>query len=146
VRIETMGEELDPQVRPWRLGAAVFTAFAGVAVALALVGLFSAVSYGVTQRMPEFAVRLALGAKRTTLVAVVLGDGMRHASIAVGAGLLLAAAGSRFIAELLYGVSPNDPAVFGAVAVTVPAVAVLASLLPARRAMRIQPVEVLRAD
>ena len=146
VRIETMGEELDPQIRPWRLGASVFTAFAALAMALALVGLFSAVSYGVTQRVPEFAVRLALGAKRTTLVGVVLRDGMRHAAIAVAAGLLLAAAGSRFIAELLYGVSPNDPAVFGAVAVAVLAVAALASLLPARRAMKVQPVEVLRAD
>ena len=146
VRIETMGEVLDPQIRPWRLGAAVFTAFGLLAMALALVGLWSSVSYGVSQRVPEFAVRLALGAKRGSLVAVVLRDGLRHAVIAVAAGLLIAAAASRFIADLLYGVSPRDPAVFGSIGFGVVVVAALASLLPARRAVRIQPVEALRAD
>jgi putative ABC transport system permease protein len=146
VRIETMGAELDDQVRPWHLGASVFTAFATLAIVLALVGLFSAVSYGVSQRVPEFAVRLALGAKRSSLVTVVVRDGLRHAVTAVVAGLLVAAVASRFIADLLYEVSPHDPAVFASIAIGVPVVAALASVLPARRAVRIQPVDALRAD
>jgi predicted permease len=146
VRIETMGEALDDQIRPWRLGASVFTAFGLLAMGLALIGLWSSVSYGVSQRTPEFAVRLTLGAKRWSLVTAVVRDGLRHAVLAVAAGLLIAAIASRFIADLLYGVSPRDPAVFGTVAVGVLAVAALASLLPARRATRIQPVEALRAE
>ena len=146
VRIETMGEELDPQIRPWRLGASVFTAFGVLAVALSLVGLWSSVSYGVSQRVPEFAVRLALGAKRGSLVTAVLRDGLRHAVTAVTVGLLIAAGASRFIADLLYEVSPLDPAVFGSIAVGVLVVAALASLLPALRAIRIHPADALRAD
>jgi predicted permease len=146
VRIEGLEAALEDQVRPWRLGASVFTTFAALAIALALVGLFSAVSYGVSQRVPEFAVRLALGARRASLVTVVLRDGLRHAVTAVVAGLLIAAVASRFIADLLYEVSPHDPVVFASIAVGVPVVAAVASLLPARRAVRIQPVEALRAE
>jgi ABC-type antimicrobial peptide transport system permease subunit len=146
VRIEIMGEALDDQIRPWRLGASVFTAFGVLAMGLALIGLWSSVSYGVSQRAPEFAVRLALGAKRRSLVTAVLRDGLRHALVAVAAGLIIAAVASRFVADLLYGVSPYDPAVFGTIAVGVLAVAALASLLPARRAIRVQLGQALRAD
>jgi F0F1-type ATP synthase membrane subunit c/vacuolar-type H+-ATPase subunit K len=144
--IETLGEALDPQIRPWRLGAAVFTAFGMLAIALAIAGLWSSVSYAVSQRTNEFAIRLAIGAGRTSLVTLVLGDGVRTAAIAVGAGIIIAAIASGFIADLLFEVSPRDPAVFGGIAGAVLAVATLASLLPAWRATRIQPVEALRAD
>jgi putative ABC transport system permease protein len=144
--VETLGEALDPQIRPWRLGAAVFTAFGLLAMALAMVGLWSSVSYAASQRTNEFAIRLAVGAGRTSLVKLVLGDGVRTAAIAVGAGLLIAAPASGFIADLLFEVSPRDPAVFGTIAAAVLAVATMASLLPAWRATRIQPVEALRAE
>jgi ABC-type antimicrobial peptide transport system permease subunit len=146
VRIETLGEALNPQIRPWRLGASVFTAFGILAMGLAMVGLWSSVSYAASQRSREFAVRLAIGAKRASLLRLVLGDGLRNAAAAMAAGLVIAAVASRFIADLLFEVSPRDPAVFGAVAGTVLAVATMASLLPAWRATRIHPAEVLRAD
>jgi ABC-type antimicrobial peptide transport system permease subunit len=117
-----------------------------LAIALAIAGLWSSVSYAVSQRTNEFAIRLAIGAGRTSLVTLVLGDGVRTATIAVGAGIIIAAIASGFIADLLFEVSPRDPAVFGAVGGAVLAVATLASLLPAWRATRIQPVEALRAD
>jgi ABC-type antimicrobial peptide transport system permease subunit len=145
-RIETLGEALDPQIRPWRLGATVFTVFGMLAIALAVVGLWSSVSYAVSQRTNEFAVRLALGAKRTTLIGLVLGDGFRNALTAIAAGMAIAAVASGFIADLLFEVSPRDPVVFGGIAGAVLAVALLASLLPAWRATRIQPIEALRAD
>jgi predicted permease len=146
VRIATLGEALNPQIRPWRLGAAVFTAFGLLAMALAMVGLWSSVSYAVSQRTNEFAIRLAIGAGRASLVKLVLGDGVRTAAVAIGAGLLIAAAASGFIADLLFEVSPRDPVVFGTIAGAVLAVATMASLLPAWRATRIQPVEALRAE
>lgn len=146
VRVETLGEALNPQIRPWRLGAAVFTAFGILAMVLAMVGLWSSVSYAVSQRTNEFAVRLAIGAQRTSLMALVLGDGLRNALTAIAAGMAIAAAASGFIADLLFEVSPRDPAVFGGVAGAVLAVATLATLLPAWRATRIQPIEALRAD
>jgi ABC-type antimicrobial peptide transport system permease subunit len=112
---------------------------------LAMVGLWSSVSYAASQRSREFAVRLAIGAKRASLMRLVLGDGIRNAVAATAAGLAIAAVASRFIADLLFEVSPRDPAVFGAIAGTVLAVATVASLLPAWRATRIHPAEVLRA-
>jgi hypothetical protein len=146
VRIEALGDALDDQTRPWRLGATVFTAFGALAVVLALVGLWSSVSYGVSQRMPEFAIRLALGARLPLLVKDVVWDGLRHALVAVAAGLSAAAVASQFIGDLLYGVSPRDPLVFGAIAAAVPVVAAVASALPARRAISAKPADALRAD
>ena len=79
VSIETLGEVLNPQIRPWRLGASVFTAFGMLAVILAVIGLWSSVAYAVSQRTQEFAVRMTLGAQRSSLVALMLKEGMRNA-------------------------------------------------------------------
>ena len=146
VRIETLGEALSPQIRPWRLGASLFTVFGSLAVLLAMIGLWSSVSYAVSQRRHEFAVRLAVGATPTRLVRLVLNDGLRTALIACAAGLLIAAGTTPLIRDLLLQVSPRDPAVFAAVAAGVLAVATLASLWPALRASRVDPAEALRAE
>ncbi|MGB7217323.1 MAG: ADOP family duplicated permease [Vicinamibacterales bacterium] len=146
VSIETLDEALNPQIRSWRLGAAVFTAFGVLAMTLAMVGLWSSVSYAVSQRTREFAIRLAMGAEPTALLRLVLLDGLRNAAVAIAAGVTIAAFASRFIADLLFNVSPRDPVVFGATAVAVLAVAAAASLLPAWRSTRIHPADVLRTD
>ena len=146
VRIETLGEALNPQIRPWRLGASLFTAFGSLAVLLAMIGLWSSVSYAVSQRRHEFAVRVAVGATPTRVVRLVLNDGLRTALVACAAGLLLAAGTTPLIRDLLLQVSPRDPAVFAAVAAGVLAVATLASLWPALRASRVDPAETLRAE
>ena len=146
VRIETLGEALNPQIRPWRLGASLFTAFGSLAVLLAMIGLWSSVSYAVSQRRHEFAVRLAVGATPTRVVRLVLNDGLRTALIACAAGLLIAAGTTHLIRDLLLQVSPRDPAVFATVAAGVLAVATLASLWPALRASRVDPAQALRAE
>ena len=146
VRIETLGEALDPQIRPWRLGASLFTAFGLLAVLLAAIGLWSSVSYAVSRRRHEFAVRLAVGSSRGGLVGLVLTGGLRTALIASAAGLLIAAGATPLIADLLLDISPRDPAVFAVVAAGVLAVATLASLWPALRASRVNPAEALRAE
>jgi ABC-type antimicrobial peptide transport system permease subunit len=104
------------------------------------------VSYIVSQRTGEIGVRLALGAEPGTVAAMIVRQGGVVALGGVLAGLAAALAGGRLIASLLYDVSPRDPAVFAAAAITLFGVAVLACWLPARRAARVSPVEALRAD
>ncbi len=146
IRIDTLGELLNPQIRPWRLGASLFTVFGSLAALLSLIGLWSSVSYAVSQRRHELAVRLAVGSTPTGLVRLVLNDAVRTALIACAAGLLVASAATHLIRDLLFNVSPRDPAVFAAVAAGVLAVATLASLWPALRASRVNPAEALRAE
>lgn len=146
IDIKTLGDALDPQLRPWRLGASVFTAFGILAVILAVIGLWSSVAYAVSQRTHEFAVRMALGARRASLVTLMLKDGLRDALMAIAAGLVVAAMGSRYLTDLLHGVSPRDPMVFVAVAAGILAVATLASLLPSWRVSSIESVAALRTD
>ena len=146
IGIEALGDVLDPQIRPWRLGASVFTAFGILAVLLAVIGLWSSVSYAASQRRQEFAIRLAVGESRETLLNRVLGDGLRNAVVSVAAGVLIAGLASSFIADLLFDVSPHDPLVFGTIAGVILVVATLASLFPAWRAANVRPADALRAD
>ena len=146
IDIATLGKALEPQIRPWRLGASIFTAFGMLAVILAGIGLWSSVAYAVSQRTPEFAIRMALGAHRGSLITMMLKDGVRDALVAIAAGLVVAAVASRYLADLLYGVSPRDPLVFVAVAAGILSIAALASLLPAWRVSAIDPAAALRMD
>jgi putative ABC transport system permease protein len=146
IKIETLGEALDPQIRSWRLGASVFTAFGVFALILAMIGLWSSVAYAVSQRRHEFAIRLAVGANRLSLIGMVLKQSMRVSLVAIATGLVIAYLGSRFIADLLYRVSPHDPLVFVSVTAGTFIIATLASLAPACRANRIKPAQSLRAD
>ena len=146
IDIATLGEVLEPQIRPWRLGASIFTAFGMLAVILAVIGLWSSVAYAVSQRTPEFAIRMTLGAHRGSLITLMLKDGLRVALTAIAAGLLVAAVASRYLTDLLYGVSPRDPLVFVAVAAGMLSIAGLASLFPAWRVSGIDPAAALRMD
>jgi putative ABC transport system permease protein len=146
IKIETLGEALDPEIRPWRLGASVFTAFGLFAMVLAMVGLWASVAYSVSQRTHEFAVRMAMGATWRSLVSVIIREGMKNTLVTVAAGLLIAYLVSRFIADMLFNVSPYDPVVFVSVAAGILIVSTIASLLPAFRAARIDPARSLKAD
>jgi ABC-type antimicrobial peptide transport system permease subunit len=145
-RIETLGEALDPQIRPWRLGASVFTAFGILATILAMIGLWSSVAYAVSQRTREFAIRKAVGAGDGSLIALMLKGGLRRATIAVAIGTVAAWLASPLLADLLFQVNARDAAVFAAVAAGVLLVAVAASVAPSWKATRVHPAAILRHE
>jgi putative ABC transport system permease protein len=145
-RITLMSDALENQYRPWRLGATLFATFGGLALIVAAVGIYSSVSYGVSQRVHEFGVRVALGARTTDVVAHVVGQGLRIVSMGIGLGAVLTLAAGRLVASLLYGVSPNDPAAMAIVAGILIVVSIVAALSPAWRAARVDPMTALRTD
>jgi ABC-type antimicrobial peptide transport system permease subunit len=108
--------------------------------------LYGVISYGVTQRTKEIGVRVALGAEPTAVTRLVVGSGLRLAIAGVAVGAAGAVAATRALSGMLFGVSASDPSTFAAITLSVAAVALLASYIPARRASRIDPVEALRAD
>jgi predicted permease len=127
-----------------KLFTRIFSTFAVIALVLAAVGLYGLVSYSVAQRTREIGVRIALGADRRDVVRMVVRQGMALTAIGLLLGLLGSWGVTRVIAGLLFGVSPTDPATFGGILFVLAAVAALASYLPARRAMRVDPVTALR--
>ena len=145
-RLTTMGKAMEPEYRPWQLGATLFTLFGVLALIVAGIGIYSTVSYAVSQRTHEFGVRVALGARAGDVLRQVLGEGLPTVAIGVVIGMLLALAAGRLVASLLYGIAPNDPSAMVVVAVVLLAIAGLAALLPAWRAARADPVAALRAD
>jgi putative ABC transport system permease protein len=144
--IHTMDELLSETVAQARLQTHALSLFAGIALVLAAVGLYGVIAYAVTQRTREIGVRMALGAQKGAVLALVIGQGMKLAVLGVALGLAAALALTRVLRNLLYGIPPNDPATFAAVSVLLLAVALLACWLPARRASRIDPMEALRHE
>ena len=145
-RITRMSDALEPQYRPWRLGATLFSTFGILALVIAAVGIFSTVSYSVSQRTHEFGVRIALGARIGDVLRLVVGEGLRTVAFGVVIGILLALAGGRLIASLLYGIKPNSPGVISIVASILLVVAALAALAPAWKAARVDAMTALRTD
>jgi hypothetical protein len=129
-----------------RLRTALLTAFAATAVSLAAIGLYGTLSYFVSMRRREIGVRMAMGAPRREIAASFVRQGLRVALAGSIAGLWLAAALGRALSEMLYGVSALDATTFAGVLVLVLATTALASLWPAIRAARIEPIKVLRED
>jgi predicted permease len=146
LRINPLQATLDPQVRPWRLGATMFLVFGGLALLIAAIGLYSVIAYGVAQRRTELGVRMALGAGVAGIVVMVLRQGLALVLIGIALGLPLALFGARRIESLLFETAPADVTVFGGVALLLVVIAVLASVLPAARAGRTDPAEALRPD
>lgn len=146
VAVQPMTSLLDRQRRSWDLGATMFTAFGVLALVVVAVGLYGVINYNVTQRMHELGVRVALGARRTDVMRLVVTEGLRLAAAGVVIGSLIALAASRWIQPLLFEQSAKDPVVFALVAAVIVAVASVASSLPAAKAMRADPSVVLRAD
>ena len=145
-RSTTMAASMEPDYRPWRLGATLFTLFGLLALIVAAVGVYSSVSYGVSQRTHEFGVRAALGATTGNVLSQVLGEGLRTVAIGVVVGITLALAAGRLVASLLYGVKANDPGAMAIAAIVLFAIAAVASLVPAWRAAKADPAEALRSD
>ncbi|MDF2771178.1 MAG: permease, partial [Geminicoccaceae bacterium] len=137
---------VDNQSQSWRLGATLFVAFGGLALAVAIVGLYGVVSYSVTQRMHELGVRVALGARSVDVVRLVVVQGVRPVSMAVGIGLAIAWAVAPRVQPLLFKQSAVDAVMYAGVGVTMLVVAVVASAIPAARAARVDPRTALRSD
>ncbi len=146
VNVTPLREIVDPELRSWTLGATMFLAFGGLALLLAGIGLYSVIAYDVAQRTHELGVRIALGARLRDVVRLVVGDGLRVALLGVMAGGVLALWAAGWIAPLLFEQSPRDPAILGAVSLTLLGVAVVASAIPALRATRVDPNVALRTE
>jgi ABC-type antimicrobial peptide transport system permease subunit len=141
-----MADVLEPQIRPWRLGATIFVAFGALALVVAAVGTYSVIAYAVSQRAHEMSVRVALGARAADLLRLIVGQGVRLAVLGVVCGSVVAIVASHVIASLLYETSARDPLIVGAVALLLVLVATIASGIPAWRATRADPVVALRSD
>jgi predicted permease len=142
----TMEQRLSTSISPQRFRTILLSIFAGLALLLSAAGIFGVISYWATQRTREIGIRMALGAKRSDVLRLVLGQGMRLTAIGVGLGLAAAFAFSRFIASLLLGVGPDDPLTFAGVTLVLTGVSALACWIPARRAARVDPIVALRHD
>jgi putative ABC transport system permease protein len=139
-----MDEHLARSLSKPRFLSTLVSAFAGLAVTLALIGIYAMMAWSVSERRQEFAIRAALGARRGELVALVMRKGLILAAIGISGGLLAARAATGVLTGLLYGIQPGDPAAFALTAFVVALVALAASYIPARRAMRVDAVSALR--
>ncbi len=137
---------IDPQLRSWRLGATLFSAFSMLALGIAAVGLFGVVSFVVTQRTQEIGVRLALGGTSRGVARLVVSDALRMVSIGVGVGVVGALAAGPVIASLLFQTSPREPASIVVAGFVLMVATLVAAAWPAWRAGRVNPVVALRAD
>ncbi|MFI5227810.1 MAG: ADOP family duplicated permease [Gemmatimonadales bacterium] len=147
VQTVTVGDDyIRDALAPTRFALALLAAFSIIALVLSAVGLYGVVAYAVTQRTREFGIRVALGAEPRAIARLVLGDGARRVAAGVVIGALAAVAATRSLTNMLYGVTTTDPLTIAGVVSLVVVVALLASYLPARRAVRIDPMEALRAE
>ena len=145
-QVRTMEQVAAQSTARPRLRAQLVVAFAALAAILAAVGIFSVLMFMVQQRAREFSVRMAVGASAGDLLRLVLGGGLKLTAIGVAIGLAASAALVRSLATLLYGVRPFDPLTFVTAPILLVAVALLACLAPAIRALRSDPVAALRAE
>jgi putative ABC transport system permease protein len=146
VTVGALERTLEPQLRPWRLGATMFTLFGVLALVVAAIGLYGVIAYSVAQRLHEMGVRIALGARTSDLLRLVVGEGIRVALLGIVLGAAAAFAAGKLLASLLFGVPARDPLTFGVVALVLLLTATLASLVPAWRASRVDPNLALRAE
>ena len=144
--VRTVEQILDPQARAWTLGATMFSLFGLLALNLAAIGLYSVLAFDVAQRTRELGIRRALGATKSRLLRSVVYQGAGFGLLGVGLGLVGAYFAAPYANDLLFGVSPRDPAVFAVVAVVLIAVSGAASLIPGLRATHVEPTEALRAE
>ena len=144
--IRTMVQVIDGGLTSQRFSALLLGVFAGVALLLAAVGIYSVLSYIVRGRRREIGIRTALGARTTDVLRMVIAEGMSPALVGIAAGTIAALASAKVMKTLVFGVSASDPLTLAAVAATLALVALIASLVPAYRALRLDPVKALRAD
>jgi len=145
-RTQTLEQLLRTSVAPRRLNMMLLAVFAAIALVLAAVGLYGVMSYAVSWRTHEIGIRMALGAQQTNVLAMVVRQGMAMALLGLAIGLVGAFSLSRLLRGLLFGVSPTDPTTFAGVSILLVIVSVLACLIPARRATRVDPIIALRTE
>jgi putative ABC transport system permease protein len=144
--VQTMDDVVSgANARP-RFTLVLLATFAAVALVLAAVGIYGVISYAVSRRTHEIGVRMALGATPRNVVRLIIGQGMRVVMAGVVAGLIGALLVTRLMTNVVYGVRVTDPLTYGAVALLLTVVALLASYIPARRATRIDPLTSMRSD
>jgi predicted permease len=146
IRAGTMDRHLNTMLLPARLGAMAFTLFAGLALGLAVLGVYGVVSYAVARRTREVGIRLAIGAQPKALVRLLMGEGFVLVVIGAGLGVLLGFGAGQVMRSLLYGVGSVDPLAFIGAPILLVVVGALAAFLPARRASRVDPASVMRAE
>ena len=146
VTVTPLRDVLGEQTRSWQLGATMFLAFGALALALAAIGLYSVMAYNVAQRTQEMGVRASLGAQQRDLIKLVVNEGLRVGVVGIVIGVLIALAAGQWVAPLLFQESPHDPLVFGGVALVLLGTTVVSSLVPSRRAARVDPMVALRYE
>jgi hypothetical protein len=146
VEMRWLSEDLADETRPLRLGMVAFGLSGVLALVVVVVGLYGLMAYMVERRTREIGVRLAIGATGTRIVRMVISGGAGLAGLGVAIGLIVAFWASRWVEPHLFETRGSDPIVYAGVAVGLLAIAILAGWLPARRALRISPVEALRAE
>lgn len=142
--VTSFPDALGQSISSERFRTFLLGSFSALALVLAAVGIFGVISYSVSQRRQEIGIRMALGAQRRDILRLILGQGAKLALLGLGAGVVFALLLTRWMASLLYSVSATDPLTFGAVVIILLGVALTACYLPARRAMRADPVVALR--
>ena len=146
VNVRTLEDAVAPELRPWRLGAAVFALFGVLALVVAAVGTYSVMQFSVSQRRHELGVRIALGARRGHVLRLVAGESIRIGAIAASAGLVVVLATGGMIDDFLFRTSPRDPLVLVSVVCLLMVCGVMATLLPAWRATKVDPVSTLKSE
>jgi ABC-type antimicrobial peptide transport system permease subunit len=142
----TMEDFTAESIAPQRFNMLLLATFAGLALLLAAMGIYSVLSYAVRRRVREIGIRMALGAQIRDVLRLVIFDGMKPALIGLGIGIVGALIAGRVMANLVFGVKPSDPATFSAVSVLLAGVALVATIVPAYRATKVDPMRTLRDE
>lgn len=146
VRVHPLADNFARELHPWRVATALFVVAGALSIVVAMIGIYGTVAYSMSQRTREIGVRVALGAAAGGVIRLVVREGVGLVAIGVGVGIGLTLALGRLIDSMLYHTSPHDPLVLATVSVTLLLVAALACVIPAWRALRVDPVVALRAD
>jgi putative ABC transport system permease protein len=144
--VQTMTERIGDQLAADRVVAVLLSVFGASALLLAAIGIYGVVGYAVAQRTHEIGIRIALGADRQDILKLIVGQGMALIVVGAAIGLALALAATQLLKSLLFGVSATDPLTFVSVVIVLVGVALLACYLPARRAMKVDPLVALRYE
>jgi ABC-type antimicrobial peptide transport system permease subunit len=146
IEVSRLEDLVSPQMRAWQLGATAFGMFGLLAVVVAALGLYSVLAYDVSRRLRELGIRVALGAGRADIGRMVVGRAVRVAAFGALIGFTIAIAAGSTVAPLLFQTSPREPLAFIVAVAILFAVALLAAIVPTRRASRVDPIIALRSD